>query len=195
MAASDSPDPAEDRRLVERARGGDVRAFEALLSRHEAKILRVLRYLGVRDPDREDVAQEVFLRAFRSLARFKREGDFGAWLYRIAVNAAYDHRGRLARSREVAHAEPGAAPGRANREDRASLPDDGVLREALRHALSALSARERSVFVLREVEGMSTEETAKVLGVMQVTVRRHLGRARDRLRTHLASEKKRTGRD
>ncbi|HEX5045412.1 MAG TPA: RNA polymerase sigma factor [Candidatus Polarisedimenticolaceae bacterium] len=161
--------------LVAAAQDGNVRAFEALLSAHESKVLRVLRYLGVPASDREDVAQEVFVRVFRHLGGFRRGRPFGAWVYRIAVNATHDWRLRGGGALdEVPWTEEAARiPG--------SGPDPDLARRLLA-GLAALSERERAVFVLRELEGLETAAVARTLGITSITVRRHLGLARDRLR-------------
>lgn len=176
-----------DEALADAAQRGDVRALDELIARHEAKVLRVLGFLGVVAQEREDVAQEIFIRVFRHLASFRRGRSFGGWLYRVTVNAAHDHRkGRERAEREVGDGalplEPAAAgSGPAERLDRRDL------RRALVEALERLSPRERAVFVLKEIEGLETVEVARALGVTAITVRRHLGRARRRLQKLLGS--------
>jgi RNA polymerase sigma-70 factor (ECF subfamily) len=177
-----------DDALVTAALAGDARAFDALLTRHESSVLRVLRLLGVPPRDREDVAQEVFIKVFRHLKGYQRGRSFGGWLYRVSVNAANDYRAQAARAgRDEAvgtdeldqHAAPGVGAG------------SGDVRRRLEAALLQLTERERAVFVLREVEGLDTHEIARALGITGITVRRHLGLARDRLRGLLSgSEKK-----
>jgi RNA polymerase sigma-70 factor, ECF subfamily len=179
---------ASDDQLVAAAVDGDVRAFEALLDRHQAKVLRVLRLMGVPHRDREDVAQEVFIRVFRHLDGFKAGNPFAGWLYRVTVNASYDYHlrtGRQAKDEVPWDAEAG---------ERAVHSGPGPEREAagrgmrlrLEAALSELSDRERAVFILKELEGLDTLDVARALGITRITVRRHLGRARERLRGLLA---------
>jgi len=177
---------APDEELVEAARQGDLRALEGLLDRHESTVLRVLGFLGVRAQDREDVAQEIFIRVFRHLGTFRRGRPFGGWLYRVTVNAAHDH--RRVRERAGREEEPwGAEADRVAAEGPA--PPDPVerreVRRALVRAMDRLSERERAVFVLREIEGLETAEVARVLGITSITVRRHLSRARSSLRAQL----------
>ena len=170
-----SRDDATDGALVSAARGGDERAFETLLRRHESRVLRVLRLLGVTPEDRDDVVQEVFVRVFRHLDRFQTGRPFGAWVYRIAVNAAHDQ--RLRRQRIAARetgldtdtvAEP-IAPGAD-----AEAAVAGQQRwQQLEQSLSSLTERERAVFVLCELEGLETREVARSLGITRITVRRH----------------------
>ena len=171
----------EDERLIGLALDGDRAALEALLVRHEAPVLRVLRLLGVPRDDREDVAQDVFVRVVRHLDGFRRGQPFGGWLYRIAVNAAHDHRARAGRRTRLA-VESAAASEPA---DEAATQHRDVeaadLRRRLEAALTELSDRERAVFVLAELEGLSTRELGRALGISAITVRRHLSRARRRL--------------
>jgi len=187
-------DDRKDEELVAQVLDGNQRAFEALLARHEPPVLRVLRLLGVSSNDREDVAQEVFLRVFRFLGGFKPGNPFAGWVYRIAVNAVHDYRGRVGRRRrDEAEWMPGLEELAADE----SLParrDLGMdLRRQLELALNVLSERERAVFVLREMEGLSTREVARSLGITGVTVRRHLGRARKSLQRALGAGEKKDG--
>lgn len=179
---------ASDEELAEAAQGGEVRALDALLDRHGAKVLRVLGFLGIRAQDREDAAQEIFIRVFRHLGSYRRGLPFGAWLYRVTVNAAHDFRRRQERQTrgEADDAEPVELP------DPSAGPADRIGRRDLRRALLAamenLSDRERAVFVLREIEGLETAVVARSLGITAITVRRHLGRARRRLQKALRLE-------
>lgn len=186
MSGAERPEASDDE-LVAAALRGEVRAFETLLARHESKVLRVLRLLGIPTQDREDIAQEVFLRVFRHLNGFRTGQSFGAWIYRVAVNAAHDYRGRTVRLRRE------EAPWSAALEEApgfAEHPDEEIDRrrvlERLEAAIRDLSARERAVFVLHEVEQLETREVAAILGITRITVRRHLALARARLRRVLA---------
>jgi len=187
-ATAETRDVVSDDALVRAARAGDERAFEALLVRHEAGVLRVLRLLGVRRDDREDVAQEVFVRVFRHLDGFRTGRPFGAWTWRIAVNATHDWRAGSARERRTAAAAWEAGPESTVSTDPG--PGDGLeatdLRRRLEAALDHLSERERAVFVLLEMEGLTAREVAGALSITSITVRRHLGRARERLQRVLA---------
>ena len=179
---------ASDEELVLAASRGESRAFEQLLGRHESRVLRVLRLMGVPIQDREDVAQEVFVRIFRHLDGFRRGRPFGSWVYGICVNAAHDYRSRRSRlagesgwEEDLDPAQVGGGP-----QEAAERRD---LRLELERALTTLSDRERAVFVLRELEGLDTRTVARTLGISGVTVRRHLGRARKRLQEALAGRR------
>jgi RNA polymerase sigma-70 factor (ECF subfamily) len=148
-------------------------------------VLRVLGFLGVPGQDREDVAQEVFLRVFRHFRSYRRGREFGAWIYRVTVNAAHDYRGRTSRrARDEAPWSEGF-----EREDTRPGPAEAAMRSEAWHsleaALDALSERERTIFVLRELEGLESREISRALGITSITVRRHLSRARRRLRAAL----------
>ena len=180
-------DEDHDAELVQRAQAGEIRAFEALLERHQARVLRTLAGLGVPAHERDDLAQEVFIRVFRHLSGFRKHKAFSSWLYRITINTVHGYRGARASSREK--------PWDAGLDH---LPDDRPgperfmegedLARSLEQALEQLSERERTVFVLRELEGLDTREIASALGITRITVRRHLGRARNRIREVLGSE-------
>ncbi len=172
-----------DEDLVRRARNGEVRAFEALLHRHQGRVLRMLSALGIPATDRDDVAQEIFIRVFRHLPRFRKGKAFTAWLYRITVNTVHTYRGSRALSRER---EQPLATGTVHPPDHRPGPEStaegGELARRLEQALGRLTERERSVFVLRELEGLDTAAIASALGITRITVRRHLGRAKARIR-------------
>ncbi|HEX4825673.1 MAG TPA: RNA polymerase sigma factor [Candidatus Polarisedimenticolaceae bacterium] len=182
-----SDDDASEASLIEAARAGDARAFEALLRRHEARVLRVLRLLGVPVSDREDVAQNVFLRLFRGLDGFQKGRPFASWVYKVSANAALDWRGQSdQKRREEApwdDAVEETAPASLSAADRLDLA------RRLEGALETLTERERAVFVLIEMEGLDRDEAARVLGITAITIRRHLGLAKDRLRQALQEKK------
>ena len=180
-----------DQALIESARGGDDSALETLLQRHESGVLRLVRLLGVSPTDREDVAQEIFVRLFRHLHTFKLGRSFRGWLYRIAVNVVHDHRLRMAKR---FHREAPWSDGLEALPDEAAGPgewaDAAQQRERLELALDGLSERERAVFVLVELSGLDRREAARSLGITSITVRRHLSRARSSLQKILADDEK-----
>ena len=174
----ETPEPS----LIEAARAGNARAFEELLRRHEVRVFRVLRLLGVPASDREDVAQNVFLRIFRGLDGFKTGRPFSSWVYKISSNAALDWRGQSDKQRRE------EAPWDDTLDETTAAPAVGNqdLARRLEAALETLSYRERSVFVLIEMEGIDRADAARALGINGITIRRHLSRAKERLRQALA---------
>ena len=166
---------------LRRATAGGA-AFRTLVDRHGDRVLRLAWHLTGNREDARDVAQDTFLRAFRSMVSYKPDLSFRNWLLRITVNAAHDHRSRrgdgLLRPLEAA-TEP-RAHGRPGEEAEAA-----ILIAQVQRAAEGLSPREREVFVLRDLESLEIDEVARVLGVAEPTVRRHLARARLHLRSIL----------
>ena len=173
------------RGVVERARSGDREAFDQLMAAHERSVLRTAHALLGNREDARDAAQEVFLRVFRHFHRFDPQREFGPWLYRVAVNVCRDVHRRRARmpAAPLDDLDPAVLARPADQEKHADAADR--LR-AIRDALRLLSAREREVVVLRDVEGLSTAEVARTLGCMEITVRSHLSRGRLKLQAALS---------
>ena len=165
--------------MLARARQGDLSAFEEVVRRHQRRVyataLRIVRSHDVAD----DVAQEAFVRAWRSLERFDLGRPFAPWVCRIAANLAVNHV-RSPRAREEGLPE-------GHDETRASAPDplarvlDAEASRVLDEAIAALPAEQRAVFVLRAHEELSYDEIAEALGVNPGTVMSRLFRARERL--------------
>lgn len=187
-SAQTEPSDADLARLV--ASGGDLDrdglpavpgrdAFSLLVRRHEADVLRLARRLCRNRDDAYDVAQDAFLRAYRSLASFQPERSFRSWLLKIAVNAARDHHARIQRSRLVP-VEVLVEP--EDPTEGAEATERRILLQQVEGFLDRLHPREREVFVLRDLEGLGVEEVAKALELAPPTVRRHLARARLHLR-------------
>ena len=170
----------DERRLVAAARAGDQAAFEALVLKYQDRIYRLIQRL-VRGSDVvDDLAQEVFIRAYRSLGDFKGESSLYTWLYKIALNLCRNT--YRTRSRQPVHEELDESHGSAGLEDRGGTPEDEILRmefwEHLRRGLDELPAEQREAVVFCDLEGMSYEEMASVMGVPIGTVRSRLHRAR-----------------
>jgi RNA polymerase sigma-70 factor, ECF subfamily len=164
--------------IFPRERAGG-RVFEELVTAHERMVLRTAYRLLGRLEDAQDAAQEVFLRLFRNLGRM--EGDPKAWLYRVTVNVCNDHHRRRMPVAELDEhrADPAPDPERAlTLDERKRLLVDG---------LATLAERERACVVLRDIEGLSTAETAAILGVEEGTVRSHISTARVKLARYVRS--------
>jgi len=158
--------------LVARAAGGDLQAFEALVRRYQLPIFRLcLGILGNRS-DAEDAAQDTFFTAWRALGRFRADARFSTWLYRLATNRCLKQLSR----RPVPSVELTERPGshgqpEAEYEARQRL-------EATAAAVARLSPERRVPLILREVEGLSYNEIAEVLGVSMTAVKSRINRAR-----------------
>lgn len=180
--------PSSEHELIRRARAGDEDAFAELVVTHASRIYGALRRFGL-DPDEADeVAQEVFVRAWRGLERFEGRSQFSTWLYRIAFNEAQR---RLSR-RPPARAEP--EPDRE--EPIVSLSEspelgpeaqtlDREFERTLERALGQLPAERRAAVILRDVEGLSTHDAAEVAGIREAAFKSRLHRGRTQLRALL----------
>ena len=186
-----------DEDLAARAAAGDADAFEALVSRHEARVYRLAYRLTGSDADARDVLQDAFLAAYRGLASFRGAARFSTWLHRITTNAALMH--RRARQRRPAesleeflprfdadgqHAPEVAELRAASRAD--DLLDEKLLAAEARAALARLPDLYREVFVLRDLEELDTSEVASLLHLDAATVRQRVHRARLMLRGYLS---------
>ncbi|HVS13830.1 MAG TPA: RNA polymerase sigma factor [Thermoanaerobaculia bacterium] len=172
-----------DPEVVRRVAAGEVALFEILVRRYNQRLFRVARGIVADDGEAEDVVQEAYLQAFHHLDTFRGEASFATWLTRITVHAAMA-RARKGRRLVLVDGEAVPMPESHDR-DPESLAGNGELRAALGLAVDELPAALRTVFVLREVEGLSTEEAAAALELTTENVRVRLHRARARLRQRL----------
>jgi RNA polymerase sigma-70 factor (ECF subfamily) len=186
-----------DEDVVEQVLGGHTALFELLMRRHNERLYRAARAITRDEREAEDVMQQAYVNAYTNLRQFKGQAQFATWLTRIAINEA------LARVRRRARHEP-FDEGAANVElfmasNTASDPErqafTGELRDLLEWAIDALPDGAREVFVLREVEGLSTAETAASLGVSEDVVKTRLLRARAALRRSLLDRVRATAPD
>lgn len=181
-----------DTELVGRARGGDNDAFGLLVERHEANVYGLCIKMLRNPEDAEDCLQEVFVKAYKALPSFREEARFSTWIYRIATNACL-MRIRKRKLDTVSLDQPlelGEAEIPREVADWTTDPASTVMNDELggvltRH-INALPANNRIVFVLRDVHGISTEETADILGLSIPAVKSRLHRARLFLRERLA---------
>jgi RNA polymerase sigma-70 factor (ECF subfamily) len=183
---SGGPDSEQD--LIARARGGDQAAFAELVMMHADRVYAALRRFGLEADDAGDVAQEVFLRAWRGLDRFEGRAAFSTWLYRIAFNEAQRRLGR----HTLPRAEPvgdGEDPVAALPEAPESGPDARALADefarTLDDALNQLPPEWRTAVVLRDIEGLSTHDAAEVAGIGEAAFKSRLHRGRMQLRALL----------
>jgi RNA polymerase sigma-70 factor, ECF subfamily len=174
--------------LVERAKAGDSAAFEELIDFYQRKVLSTSwRMLGNRE-DALDAAQEVFLRVHKYLNGFRDDQDFAAWLYRIVVNVCRDHIRKRGNRSEFAsfetELEAGSIQMLVSGEDVEANAIKAQQRAMIVEALDTLSTKERAALVLRDLEGLSTEEVAHILGSSQTTVRTQISSARAKIKQY-----------
>jgi RNA polymerase sigma-70 factor, ECF subfamily len=174
--------------LLRRARGGDEDAFADLVMLHANRVYGALRRFGLDANEADEVAQEVFLRAWRGLARFEGRAQFSTWLYRIAFNEAQRRLARRPPPRAEADPERGdpivALPESPNRGPEAQTLDREFER-TLEAALDMLPMEWRVAVVLRDIEGLSTHDAAEIAGVGEAAFKSRLHRGRMQLRVLL----------
>jgi RNA polymerase sigma-70 factor, ECF subfamily len=181
-----APTVLSDEEVVARVLAGDVSLFEILMRRYNQRLFRVARSILADDAEAEDVMQEAYMRAFRELATFRGEALFSTWLTRIACHEALARsrkRRRLVGLTPEAGGEPPDPPSKDIGPEREL--ENRELQNVLRKAVEVLPEPLRTVFCLREIEGLSTEETADALGLTTENVRVRLHRARRTLRQTL----------
>ncbi len=188
--------------LVAKAREGDTAAYNELMNRYSPKIYRLAKHITQHDEDAEDVLQETFLKAFEHLGDFQGQSKFYTWIVRIAVNESLMKLRKRKSDRTVPLDEPldtgedtvvrEIAVWDENPEQQYSRDELGQI---LDEAVQSLRPVFRTVFVLRDIEELSTEETAEALGISVPAVKSRLLRARLQLREKLTRFFKRKGDD
>ena len=174
-----------DKQLVERVRRGDKRAFDLLILKYQHKILSIVgRYLGDQN-DVQDVSQETFIKAYRAIPNFRGESAFYTWLYRIAVNTAKNH--LVSKSRRPPNIDVDIDDGefqnnsavlRDNESPQASLATS-QMEQVIFRSIENLPSELRIAVTLREFDGLSYEEIAKIMNCPVGTVRSRIFRARE----------------
>ena len=188
--------------LVAKAKAGDQAAFSTLVSQYERKIYRLAKHITQNDEDAEDVLQESFLKAYEHLDNFQGNSKFYTWIVRIAVNESLMKLRKRRSDKTVPLDEPvdtgeemvarEIAVWEDNPEQRYSREE---MQQILDEAVQSLKPDFRTVFILRDIEEMSTEETAESLGISIPAVKSRLLRARLALREKLTRQFKRKGED
>ncbi|MGO8697916.1 MAG: sigma-70 family RNA polymerase sigma factor [Limisphaerales bacterium] len=185
-----------DIELVQRAKAGELDAFEALTARHEQRVFSLAMRLLRQEQDAEDVTQQTFLSALENLGGFRGEASFSTWLLRITTHAAL----KVIRKRkglDVISLEEATEP--ADNSDTIPHPEfiadwrqspeqmvqTREIQRLLDEALARLDEKHRLIFLLRDVEGLSVKETAETLGLSEANTKVRLLRARLQLREHL----------
>src|SRR5271155_2699243 len=202
MPATQEAGIFDESALVAKAREGDLGAFNELVNSYERKIYRLAKHITQNDEDAEDVLQETFLKAYEHLGNFQGNSKFYTWIVRIAVNESLMKLRKRKGDRTVPLDEPvdtgeemvtrEIAVWEDNPEQRYSREE---IQEILDKAVEGLKPDFRTVFMLRDIEELSTEETAESLGISIPAVKSRLLRARLALREKLTRKFKRKGED
>lgn len=182
----------KEKELIAKAKQGDLSAFEALILKHEKIVYNVALRMMNHSEDARDISQEVFLKAYRSLAQFDERAAFSTWLYRITHNTCIDEmRKRKGKQSYSLEEELENEDGTMQRQvaDAGDTPEKRLLREEKKseilRALDTLSAEHKAAIVLRDIKGLSYEEIAEILELSLGTVKSRISRARNQLKTEI----------
>ena len=187
-----APDAGDDRKLVRAAQKGDPAAFRQLVERYQRRVYQLAVGMLKDSDDAMDIAQETFVRVHKYLPSFKGDSSFFTWTYRIAMNLCLDAQRKRGRVERVDLADGDEAEIEAAMDppshalagpQRAALNTE--LKGKMEEALASLSENHRSILLLRELEGLSYEELAKVLGIRKGTVMSRLFHARLKMQNKL----------
>jgi RNA polymerase sigma-70 factor, ECF subfamily len=182
----------KDTELIERARNGDITAFKELVNKHKRNVYYLAYDLMRCKEDAEDVSQEVFMKAFKSLKSFRGDSKFSSWLYRITANTCYSLKSRKSYSSMKASDDIENIVDTKHEMKDYKLPDpenvteSGFIKKAIEKALLKLSEKERIIFIMRNYNEMSFEEITEVLKLRPGTVRSSNFNALRKLRKELA---------
>lgn len=174
--------------LIERAKAGDTGAFEQIMIRHQQRVFATAWHMLGNQEDARDAAQEVFLRVYKYLRNYDQGRDFAGWLYRIIINVCRDTARKRGRSSLFAsfeeEREQGGLEAIAGPVDVEAAAIRSQEQKIISEALNTLSKKERAALVLRDLEGLPTEEVARILGSSQTTVRSQISSARAKIKVY-----------
>lgn len=177
--------PAEERELVERAQAGDLDAFDDLVRASYADTYTLAVRLMSDAEDARDVVQDAYLRAFRSIKRFRGEARFATWMYRITANCAATNLSKRSKGRHEELSDDAQLADERFDIDPEAMAEAGQLRDRLTAALADLPDRLRAVVVLRDIYDLPHEAIAAELGITEAAAKVRLHRARRKLRERL----------
>ena len=182
----------DDKQLVQQAAAGDTAAFETLVERYQQQVYHLALRMVNNEADAQDLAQEAFIRAWRSLGSFQFTSQFSTWLYRLTSNICIDFL-RVQKRRKVVS----LTMLRDDEDSQWDLPDDDPLpeqqmivreeHEALERAFAALDPEFRQILTLRIINGCSYQEISQILDIAEGTVKSRISRAREQLRKKMAA--------
>ncbi len=184
----------QEGKIIARVLGGDADAFEALVTEYEKNVYNLALKMTGNTEDAADLSQETFIKAFHSLGSFRGDSKFSVWLYRIVSNVCLDFLRRRSRRQTVSL----SMEDEDGEETQLDIPDERqtpelllekrMTREAVRRGLAQLPPEPRQILLLREIQGLSYEEIASVLGIESGTVKSRIFRARKKLCAFLLAD-------
>jgi RNA polymerase sigma-70 factor, ECF subfamily len=175
--------------LIERAAAGDMAAFEEIMKHSEQRVMRMTwRMLG-NEADARDATQEVFLRVYRYLGRFKQDQPFFAWVYQITLNVCRDiAKKRRQYNTQFTSLETGGHEAGADISDQQADAEETLIRvqerELIMKAIATLPEKERAAILLRDLEGLRTDEVARIMKSTPTTVRSQISSARQKIKVY-----------
>lgn len=171
--------------LILEAQGGNTEAFHELVSTHDERVMTLALQLTRNKYDAEDLYQEVFMKAYKSITSFRLESDFFTWLYRITVNSFYNLQRKSSRIKYQESLDPAKDPSHDIPDQSVNTRESEEIKGAVTAALNQLPAQQKTVFVLKHYEGMKIREIANILDISSGTVKRYLFRSMEKLRPML----------
>lgn len=190
----------EQQALVIQAKNGDLQAFETLIVAHEKIVFNVALRMLRHQEDARDISQEVFIKAYRSIANFDLRASFSTWIYRITINTCIDEmRKRKGKHTLSLSQEQEDEDGSWKHEiaDTDDTPEEALMRSEEQSeillALNRISEEYKTVFILRDIQGLSYEEIAEITGVALGTVKSRISRARSSIKTEILKIWERNG--
>ena len=192
-----------DTDLVRKAQQGDISAFEQLVFRHDKQVISIAARYASNAEDAKDIYQEVFMRVYRNIRRFRFRSDFATWVHRITVNVCLTHKARSKRARHISIDEKtgdddndshGEIFLRADTEPPDEAAHTTQLKERLMAAVATLSPQQKLVFTLKVIEGYTVREIAGMMNCAEGTIKRYLFTATMRVRAQLTAYTGRTDR-
>lgn len=173
-----------DEEVVDRVLAGEKAAFELIMRKYNQRLFRIVRSYLVDQDEIEDVIQEAYVKAYEAMPRFEKRSSFSTWLIRITINEALARLKRRQRQVNQASHDPGQEEQvqNSNKETPLGKLMNSELKDILEKAVDRLPEKYRSVFLMREIEGMSIAETSESLDITQTNVKVRLNRAKEMLR-------------
>ncbi len=183
----------KDEELVKRINAGEMELFEEIIARYETKVFGVIYYMMRNKNEVEDIAQEVFIKVFKNLRKFKGDSSLYTWIYKITVNLCLDE---LKKRKKVVYLDEKVEVNdseleiqlSSNEKDQAKLYEEKELKECMQKCIRELPEKQRIMLILRDIQGLPYEEISRITGIKLGTVKSQINRARLKLKDLIEKE-------
>lgn len=183
----------KDEELVKRINAGEMELFEEIIARYETKVFGVIYYMMRNKNEVEDIAQEVFIKVFKNLRKFKGDSSLYTWIYKITVNLCLDE---LKKRKKVVYLDEKVEVNdseleiqlSSNEKDQAKLYEEKELKECMQKCIRKLPEKQRIMLILRDIQGLPYEEISRITGIKLGTVKSQINRARLKLKDLIEKE-------